>query len=366
VRFKQEAIPCAVVGVGHLGSLHARYLAELEGAELLGVYDLVPERMEAVCGKTGCRAFKSLEEVIAARPAFVVVATDTGAHASVAQALVEENIAVLVEKPLTRTLEEADRLLQVADSKPGSFLGVGHVERFNPVVQAARAHVHDPLFIECDRVHPFPFRSMDIGVVLDIMIHDVDLVLWLAGAEVAGVEAIGASVLSPNEDMAYARLSFENGCVAVVRASRVSLRKVRKLRVFCPDLYVSLDYLSLRGTTIQLKPGAREEVSRQLAEGTLPPAGFLQYLEVQNLTVQQDQPLRAELAAFLDALRAGRQPPVTGLEGRRALAWALRIEEEIRRYSAEIGKKRKDLIQELEAPESRVPPQPTIGESDGA
>ncbi len=333
----------AVVGVGHLGSLHARFLAELSSTDLVGVYDADEARARTVAAENGTTAFSSLTALIDhGRLDFAVVATPTDHHCAVATALLENGIAALVEKPLTKTLQEADQLLAAARNREVS-LGVGHVERFNPVVGAARSHVDDPLFIECDRVHPFPFRSTDVGVVLDLMIHDIDLVLWLAGSQLESIEGVGASVLSSSEDMAFARLTFENGCVALVRASRVSLRKVRKLRVFCPDLYVSLDYLSRKGTTIKVRPGAKERIAELAGDGMDNPMAFLQFLEIHDLTVEEDQPLRAELAAFINALEAGKPPPVTGEAGRDALACALMIEEEIRRNLDSIRKKRENL-----------------------
>ena len=341
---KNDSIRTAVVGVGHLGELHARYLAALKSSDLVAVCDSDQSRAELVADEfDDCVACSSLDSLLNARPDFVVVATPTVSHGEVAKRLIEEGIGVLVEKPITRTLEEVDMLLELVASREGAYLGVGHVERFNPVVQAARSHVEDPLFIECDRVHPFTFRSIDVGVVLDIMIHDIDMVFWLAGSPLESLEGVGTGVLSDSEDMAYARLRFQNGCIALVKASRVSLRRVRKLRVFCPDLYVALDYISREGTTIRVKDGAKSEILESARAGTMNALTFTQMLDIKNLTVAEDQPLRAELRAHLDAFRVGEPPPVAGTDGRQALACALDIEAEIRKHGAEVRNKRKNL-----------------------
>lgn len=340
------AIRSAVVGVGHLGRIHARFLASLKSSYLVGVCDTDAKRAGQVADDfDDCRPCRTLDELLETRPDFAVVATPTMSHYEVAKPLLEAGVAVLLEKPFTRTLAEADKLLELAGSRHGSFLGVGHVERFNPVVQSARSHVDDPVYIECDRVSAFSFRSLDVGVVLDLMIHDIDLVFWLAGSPLESLESVGASVLSESEDMAYARLRFRNGCIAVVRASRVSLRKMRKLRVFCPDLYVSLDFISREGTTIKVREGSKEKIHEAARAGSLNALTFAQFIEINNLIVEEDQPLRAELKAFLEALRNGKPPPVRGEEGREALACALRIQDEIRRHGAKVRDARKNLTE---------------------
>ncbi len=335
-------IRCGVVGTGHLGRLHARILSDLPGAKLVGVVDALPERAEAVARDYRCAACPSLEALLAMDIRFAVVATPTERHYEVGRALLAAGVATLIEKPFTRTLDEADGLIEAARARAGGFVGVGHVERFNPVVQAARRHVKDPLFIECDRVHPFSFRSMDVGVVLDLMIHDLDLVHWLAGSRVVDLEAVGASVLSGSEDMAFARLRFANGCTAMLRASRVSLRKVRKLRIFCEDLYVSLDYLARTGMKIRVKEGAPARLAALAADGP-PSLPFADFLDIEDLAVEEAEPLRAELDAFVSAVRDGAPPPVGGEVGREALDCALRIGEAIQKHQACVRQMRSGL-----------------------
>ncbi len=335
-------IRCGVVGVGHLGRLHARILSGLPGAVLAGVMDAVPERAEAVAREYRCTACPTLESLLDRDIRFAVVATPTEHHYEIGRALLAAGVATLIEKPFTRTIAEADALLEIARASTGGFVGVGHVERFNPVVQAARRHVKNPLFIECDRVHPFSFRSMDVGVVLDLMIHDLDLVHWLAGGRMTEMEAVGASVLSGSEDMAFARLRFANGCTALLRASRVSLRKVRKLRIFCEDLYVSLDYLARTGMKIRVKDGAPARLAALAAEGP-PSLPFADFLDIEDLAVEEAEPLRAELDAFVAAVRNGAPPPVGGDVGREALACALRIGEAIQRHQSSVREMRGGL-----------------------
>ncbi len=331
----EERIRCGVVGVGHLGRLHARILSEIASASLVGVVDTLPERAEAVAREFKCAAFASVDALLDAGIRLAVVATPTEHHHDVGRRVLSRGVGALIEKPFTRTIEEADALIETARVHARGFVGVGHVERFNPVVQAARRHVKDPLFIECDRVHPFSFRSMDVGVVLDLMIHDLDLVRWLAGSALVDLEAVGASVLSKSEDMAFARLRFANGCTALVRASRVSLRKVRKLRIFCEDLYVSLDYLARTGMKIRVKEGAPERLAG-LAGSAPPSMAFADFLDIEDLTVEETEPLRAELEAFVAAVRADAPPPVPGEVGREALACALRIQEAIQAHQTHV------------------------------
>ena len=337
----------AVVGVGHLGKAHARILSELGCASLVGVHDTDAARAAQVAAAYGARAFESLDALIDAGVRFAVVATPTKVHFDVARTLLAAGVGVLVEKPFTRTLEEADALLSLAASLPQSFLGVGHVERFNPVVRAARRHVQDPLFLECDRVHPFSFRSMDIGVVLDLMIHDLDLVAWFADSSLTAVEAVGASVLSSFEDMASARLRFANGCTALVRASRVSLRKVRKLRIFCQDMYISLDYLARTGMKIRVKAGARDALLRAMHEEGQAPSSlaFPQFLDIEDLGVEESEPLALELEAFVSALRDGAPPPVPGRVGRDALACALAVQRDILEHQESVRTVRRGLTE---------------------
>jgi predicted dehydrogenase len=237
----------------------------------------------------------------------VSIAVPTQAHLEVASAFLERGIPVLVEKPLARSVEEADQLIATA-SRRGTVLAVGHTERFNPAVAAASRHLQDPRFVEVHRLGTFPERSLDIDVVFDLMIHDLDIVLSLVPAAVASIEAVGIPVLTGRVDIANARLRFENGCVANVTASRISRDRVRKIRFFQRDAYISIDY------------AAQEVEMYRLVRGTDRPG-----IEGGKLEVTREEPLVRELADFLGAVREGRQPLVTGQDGRRALELAQRI-----------------------------------------
>jgi predicted dehydrogenase len=304
-----DPLRLAVIGVGHLGRHHARILSALPGVRLAYVADIDEEKRYAVASATGATPVARAEELLGAVDA-VTVAVPTEAHLEVARPFLDAGIGVLVEKPMTRSLAEADALIEAA-RRGGATLGVGHTERHNPAVVAARSVVSDPRFIEVHRLGTFSARSLDIDVVFDLMIHDLDVVLSLVGEEVAGIEAVGVPVLTPRVDIANARLRFANGCIANVTASRISRDRVRKLRFFQRDTYVSIDYAApeLEVWRLTRVPGA------------LPTIGG------GKVDIQKDEPLRAELGDFVDAVREGRAPLVSGEDGRRALALAQRIVE---------------------------------------
>ncbi len=299
----KRRIPVAVIGVGEHGRSHARQFRDLAGAELVGVYDLRPQRAQEAAAKLEVRAFGSLEEAFSAARAVSVVIPTTE-HARVARAAFERGVDVLIEKPISRTLEEADDLVRRAEAA-GLILQVGHLERFNPGVVAARAVTRNPLFFEIHRLGVFSPRSLDVDVVFDLMIHDLDLVLWLVGSEVREVRAVGLPVLSDKIDIANARVEFENGTVANLTASRVSTDKVRKFRYFQPYEYLSIDFTRRDALVISTDQN-----------GPAPRISF------RKLETQPVEPLRAELEAFLDCVRTRRPPLVGGAEGRRALALA--------------------------------------------
>ena len=297
----------AVIGVGHLGRHHARILASLPGITLAGVVDTNRDRASQVAAEHGTQAFGSVSE-ISGRVDIVVVAVPTESHAAVALPLIEAGVHALVEKPIAQTVAEADALIAAA-KKARAVLAVGHSERFNPAVAAARAYVTDPRFIEVHRLGVFPDRSLDIDVVLDLMIHDLDLILSLVPSEVEGVEAVGVPVLTPKVDIANARIRFANGCIANLTASRISRDPVRKIRLFQRDSYVSIDTASREVEVYKLVPQA----------GALPKIGG------GKLDVAGDEPLKRELEDFVAAVRNGGVPAVTGEQGRSALALAIRI-----------------------------------------
>jgi predicted dehydrogenase len=294
----------AVIGVGHLGRHHARIVASLPGATLVGVVDINAARAQEIAAQYGTRAFADAREVLGLVDA-VSVAVPTEHHLSVARLFLERGIAALVEKPLARSVGEAEALIDVA-RRGGAVLGVGHTERYNPAVQAALPLVTTPKFVEVHRLGVFPERSLDIDVVFDLMIHDLDVVSALVRSPVASVEAVGVPVLTPRVDIANARLRFESGCIANITASRISRDRVRKIRFFQPDAYISIDYAAKEVEAYRL---ARREGERPAIEGG-------------KLPVPQDEPLRLELEDFVAAAREKRQPLVTGDDGRRAVILA--------------------------------------------
>jgi predicted dehydrogenase len=300
----------AVIGVGHLGQHHARLLAEMPDVELVGVVDTKAGRAEEIAGKYGTRAFNNAADVRALVDA-VTVAVPTESHVDIAMPFVTQGSAVLVEKPLATSLADADRLIAAA-SQRGSVLAAGHTERFNPAVSAAWPGISDPRFVEVHRLGVFPDRSLDIDVIFDLMIHDLDLLLALVKSDVVSIEAVGVHVLTPRTDIANARLRFASGCIANLTASRISRDRVRKARFFQQDAYISIDFAS-----------QEVEVYRtQRADGR-------PRIEGGKIDVPKDEPLRRELADFVDAARSGRAPGVTAQAGRDALALATKIAEQM-------------------------------------
>lgn len=293
-----------VVGVGALGQHHARVCAGVPGARLVGVFDLDRSRAETAAARHGCRAFDSVEQLVAEVDA-ACVAVPTVDHHRVARALLEAGKGALVEKPITATLAEADDLIAVAAAR-GSVLQVGHVERFNPAAEILRRNVTQPRFVEVHRLGAFPARSLDIDVVLDLMIHDLDLVLSLDGSEAVQVDAVGVPVLTTRVDIANARLRFASGLIANLTASRVSAEKTRKFRVFAPRTYISLDLAARAGQIYRL-------VDR---EGGPPE------IVVERTPASTEEPLKRQVEAFAASVGQGRPPAVSGADGRRALALA--------------------------------------------
>jgi predicted dehydrogenase len=304
-----KALRAAVVGVGHLGRHHARILATIEGARLEAVVDVNEPRAREVAAAHGARALTSARALVG-QVDLVSIATPTETHAEIATLFLEEGIPVLVEKPLARSVAEADAIIGAA-ARSGATLAVGHTERFNPAVMAARPAVHDPGFVEVHRLGTFPERSLDIDVVFDLMIHDLDLVLSIVQSEIASIEAVGVPVLTDRFDIANARIRFASGCVANITASRISRDRTRKIRFFQRDAYISID------------TGAKEaEVYRLVRSADRRPA-----IEGGKIPVPEGEPLRNELQDFVDAVRFGRAPLVGGSDGRRAVALAAEITE---------------------------------------
>jgi predicted dehydrogenase len=301
----------AVIGVGHLGKHHARILASMPGVSLAGVVDIDTARAAAIAAEHGSTAFGDPRDIDGLELA--VIAAPTESHFAIAMPLIDAGVHTLIEKPVTQTLAEADALIVAARSK-GVVLAVGHSERFNPAVAAARPYVNDPRFIEVHRLGTQIGRSLDIDVVLDLMIHDLDLILSMVPSEVESVEAVGVPVLTPKIDIANARVRFANGCIANLTASRISKDQIRKIRFFQRERYVSID------------TGAREVEMFELT----PQPGGMPKIGGGKLTVPGDEPLRLELTDFVAAVRERRAPVVSGEQGRAALALAVRIVELMR------------------------------------
>jgi predicted dehydrogenase len=325
------SVAVGVVGVGKLGFHHARILASLDGVRMSGVFDIDAARAEHVSAELGVWRHPTLESLLDASGA-VVVAVPTTAHEEVATAALLRGLHVLVEKPIAPDLTAADRILDAA-VRGGGLVQIGHVERFNPAVRAAEAFLENPLFVESHRLAPFSPRSTDVAVVLDLMIHDVDLVGSLVGRPVAEIAAAGVPVLTPMVDIANARLTFEGGAVANLTASRISLERMRKLRIFQASGYLSLNLADGTGEYLRLK---RELPSLEaLRTMGAPPAGGLADI-VEHIPLRGNgvEPLRSELENFRDAVLGEAEPAVSGAEGREALAVTLTIEERIRNHVA--------------------------------
>ena len=306
----EGGLRAAVVGVGHLGRHHARILSSVDGASLAAVVDVNEPRAREIAGACGgARPLTDFRD-LAGQVDLVSIATPTETHAAIAAFFLERGVPVLVEKPLARSVAEADAIIAAAATS-GAALAVGHTERFNPAVVAARPAVQNPQFVEVHRLGTFPERSLDIDVVFDLMIHDLDLVLALVPSEVVSIDAVGVPVLTDRFDIANARLHFASGCVANITASRISRDRTRKIRFFQRDAYISID------------TGSKEaEVYRLVRFADRRPA-----IEGGKIPVPDGEPLRNELQDFVDAVRFGHAPGVGGADGRRAVALAAEITE---------------------------------------
>ena len=322
----------AVIGCGRMGRLHARVYGEMPRVRLVGVYDVSPETAAAAAEQYNCRAFGDLSELLASVRA-VTIAAPTRFHAEIAEQCLAAEVACLIEKPLAKDVADAHRIAAAA-ARSKAVVQVGHIERFNPAVRAMEKLGFQARFIEVTRISPLTFRSIDVGVVLDMMIHDIDIVLRLAGSKVAKIDAVGVSVIGEVEDICNARLTFENGCVANVTASRLALKTERRLRVFSPDAYVSLDYQkrygivarrggnldAIRDAVARIRSGEIDDLSQ---------LNFADLVHIEELKIDDIEPLRAELDAFVDAITTAAPPPVTLEDGIAAVETATRIVQSI-------------------------------------
>jgi predicted dehydrogenase len=311
-------LPVGVLGVGALGQHHARHLTGLSQARLVGVYDLDPTRAAKIAGELGTLAFRDMDELLGQVEA-VTVAVPTPVHAAVGLRALRHGVPVLMEKPLAATLAEADELIAEA-SRRQVQLQVGHIERYNRAIRAAEAYLDGPRYIESLRLAPFQPRGTDVAVVLDLMIHDLDLVLHLTGSVATEVRASGLPVLSPHLDIANARVEFANGAVALATASRVARERVRRLRLFQPNGYFSLDLATGGGEFMRVRAGWQPGTGRELAD----------VVERIELAAPEADALSLELQSFVHAVRGEHEVVVRGEEGRAALELALRVADAVR------------------------------------
>lgn len=327
-----DTIKVAVVGVGHLGSLHARIYSELDRVELVGVVDNDFSRAKEIARQYGCLAFKRLEDLPPEiEAASVVVPTDR--HYEVAAALMERDCHLLVEKPITDNIITARELLRLAE-KRSLLLQVGHVERFNTGILALEKIIKEPRFIECHRNAPFQLRGTEVGVVLDLMIHDLDIILHLVASPVESLEAVGATVLSQHEDIANARIKFKNGCIANITTSRISPERLRKIRIFQDDAYISLDYMTRAGRIFQKQAG-------RIVDDALP--------------ITEGEPLKLELESFLEAVRLGGKPQVPAEDSLEALKVALEVTREVEKCEKKLKKLQEKVAGEYSSGQLPIP-----------
>jgi len=301
-----EKIKVGVVGVGHLGAIHAKDYFRLDNVKLVGVCDCNLERSLEIGKRFRTASYSDYEDLFDKVDAASIV-VPTSLHYNVAKEFLKRGIHVLIEKPVTKTLSEADELIQIAKEQ-NVILQVGHIERFNSAILAIEPHIKTPKFIECQRLGPFHKRVQDVGVVLDLMIHDIDIVLGLMKKEVVEIEAVGLSTISNYEDVANVRITFDDGTIADITASRVTKDVVRKMRIFQEDSYLSLDYVTQEAM-----------IFRKTGDKIL----------TEKIRIKKKEPLKKELKSFIECVRTGKKPIVSGVEGRRALAVALEIVKKI-------------------------------------
>ncbi len=293
----------AVIGVGRLGSLHARTYTEIPNINLVGVCDIKRQRAQQAASECATEKFLDYRKLLGRQPDAVSIAVPTSLHYEIAREALMQGIHVLVEKPITKTLKEADALLKIARNR-NLILQVGHVERFNAAVEAIQKLPARPLFIECHRLGPYYPRVADVGVVLDLMIHDLDIILGMVKSKIKKIQATGVKILTPHEDIANARITFTGGTVCNVTASRVTEKSMRKIRIFQQNAYISLDYVNQSALIYRKQKG---KIRKRLID------------------IQKQQPLKKELFSFTECLRKKRRPLVSGREGRQALKAALTI-----------------------------------------
>ncbi len=322
----KSRIRCGVAGVGSLGQHHARIYASLPGAELVGIFETNDARAAEICAKHQCRRFATLAELGRACEAVsVVVPTDR--HAEVALPLLAAGCHLLIEKPLCASLAEAEQVLAAARAA-GRIVQVGHVEHFNPVMAFLEKHADHPQYITTERLAPYQTRGTEVGVVLDLMIHDIGIVLALVKSPIRRIDSVGINVLSKTEDIANARIEFEDGCIANLSASRMSLKKNREIRIFQDDAYLSLDFMNQKGHLV--KKSDLIAYGLKLKVG-LAKAGDASAIPVHEIPIEKGEPLAIELAHFVESVAGARQPKVGAALGKSALEVAITVTDQIRK-----------------------------------
>ena len=324
----------AVIGVGHLGKEHARIYSDMPDVSLVGIVDISKKKGEEAAQRYNTKYYSSYKEILDKVNA-ASVAVPTKSHYEITKELLKNGIPVLVEKPMTGTLSEAEELIRLSKSN-NTVLQPGYVERFNPAIQAIQKLDVSLKFIECHRLSPFTFRSADIGVVLDLMIHDIDIILYLSKSKIKKIDAVGVNVISNKEDIANARIQFENGCVANITASRVSFEPMRKIRLFSEDSYISLDYqkqeamiykkspkLTLKSINVEDRDVSTIKDLKSFVFGDL--------LKIERIKMDNQEPLKKEIESFVNCIKNGKNPVVSGEEGVEAIKTANIIKDEIKK-----------------------------------
>jgi predicted dehydrogenase len=335
MRTPTAKIRTAVVGAGKMGQIHAKVLSKLPQSDLVAVVDIQPDKAEKLAKEYKCAFFTDSRELFGKVDA-VTIAAPTKSHLEIAELFIGSHIPVLIEKPLAASAAEGQIIVALAE-KNNTVVAVGHSERCNPVVQAMKRLKIEPKFIEATRISPYPFRSTDIGVVLDVMIHDIDIILALAQSKVKKVDAVGVNVVGDYEDICNARITFENGCIANVTASRLALKTTRKIRVFSRQAYLSLDFLKKEGVVIKTDPNVDvvKWIKQKQDEGNFDFAGvnWPDLLHIEQLDIDDKEPLRVEQEAFLNAVAdKSLRPEVTAQEGLAALACAEAILKSVKEH----------------------------------
>jgi predicted dehydrogenase len=316
-----------VIGVGHLGALHTKMYAQIPSAQLIGVYDIDSMRAEKIAAEFGVKAFAQIDDLLAQVEA-VSIATVTQSHFDAAMQVIKRGIHLLIEKPITATIEQARSLTEQAEAK-GLNLQVGHIERFNPAILALEQYNITPLFIESHRLAQFNPRGSDVAVVLDLMIHDIDLILSLVKSKVTRIDANGVTVISDTPDIANARLQFENGCVANVTASRISQNKMRKMRLFQHDAYISIDFAQGLAEVFRLVDEKTPGIKPTMMLGKIDQGLHKRMIIYEQPEVQEVNALKYELERFIESVQKNSEPPVTGRDGLHALEVAQEILQKI-------------------------------------